>query len=109
MFICYDDESVIGKVKTEEEAREVCQEVGTSYRKTRPIFFFLNLSKDYTMNTKFGFLTYKEVIEKGREILKDKHIIKKDISLEEILLVFEEIFGKEHVSKVIEKKISKFI
>ena len=106
MFICYNNETIIGKVKTEEEARKICKELGTSYRKVRPILFFLDLAQDYTMNTKFGFLTYKEVVKKGKEVMKEKGIAKKDSSLEEVLPIFEEMFGEGCMSKVVEKKLS---
>ena len=94
MYICYNDNNVpINKVETEEEARKICNKLGSYYRKDKFNFFFWRMPKDIVVNTTLGFLTYKEVMQKVKEIVKEKYNTDGYISFEQMLPILEEMFG----------------
>lgn len=94
MYICYNDNSTpTNKVKTEEEAQKICSKLGSYYRKDKFNFIFWRTPKDIIVSTTFGFLTYKEVMQKAKELVKEKYNTDNYISFEQMIPVYEELFG----------------
>lgn len=94
MYICYNDNNTpIDRVKTEKEAQKVCSKLGSYYRKDKFNFFFWRIPKDIIVNTIFGFLTYKEVMQKVKDLVKERYNTNKHISFEELIPILEELFG----------------
>ena len=92
MYSCYDrNNNILGKVKTEKEAQELCNTLASSYIKIIPIFFWFmrNSNKFYTFNTTKGFLTLKEIVSQ----VKNKYSNTKEIGIEELISIFEDFFG----------------
>jgi hypothetical protein len=108
MYTCYVNDVAIGKAKTEEVAQKICKKLGSYYVKNKFNLFFWKISKDTIINTTFGFLSYKEVMEKIRDIIKEKYNTTKRISLEEAIPIFEEIFG-DYTYTFFKRKLDKYI
>lgn len=92
MYLCCDrNNNILGKVRTEKEAQELCNNLASSYIKIIPLLFWFmrNSNKFYTFNTTKGFLTLKEIVSQ----VKSKYNDIKEIGIEELISIFEEFFG----------------
>lgn len=96
MYICCDrNNRIIGKAKTEEEAQKMCSTLGSSYMKIIPLFFWLmrNHNKFYTFSTTKGFLKYKELVNKIKELAKNKFNKTNNLDFDSFAFIYEEFFG----------------
>ena len=96
MYICCDrNNKVIGKAKTEKEAQEICSTLGSSYMKILPLLFWLmrNYNRFYTYSTTKGFLKYKELVSKIKELAKNKFNKAKNLDFDSFVSIYEEFFG----------------
>ena len=107
MYTCYVNDVAIGKAKTEEVAQRICKKLGSYYRKDRFNLLFWKIPKDTVVNTTFGFLSYKEVMNKAQELVKEKYNTTKRISLEESIPILEEIFG-DYTYTFFKRKLDKY-
>ena len=98
------------EAKTEKEAQEICATLGSSYTKIIPILFWImrNYNRFYTYRTTFGFLTYKEVMQKVKELVKEKYNTDRYISLEQLFPILEEVFG-DYPYTFLKRKLDKHI
>lgn len=101
MYLCCDrNNRVIGKVKTEKEAQEMCSTLGSSYMKIIPLLFWLMKDHNhfYTYNTLKGFLKHSEIMKRIKRKLKEKYNIRIGSydsfeSVEKVIAVIEEFLG----------------
>ena len=110
MYICCDRyNNPIGRAKTEKEAQEICATLGSSYMKIIPILFWImrNYNRFYTYSTTFGFLTYKEAMQKVKGLVKEKYNTDGYISFEQMLPILEEMFG-DYTYTFLKRKLNKF-
>lgn len=109
MYICCDRyNNPVGRAKTEKEAQEICNTLGSSYMKIIPILFWImrNYNRFYTYNTNKGFLKYSELMEEIKKKLKEECSIKNYTSseyIEKTILLAEEFIGD--CSDIIIRKI----
>ena len=79
MYLCWqNDGSVLGVATSEENAQEMCSELGDSYMPVQENYAqreFIETTPICIHNTKHGFLNYKECLKKGIKFveMRKKH------------------------------------